>query len=114
MGSRRPQLRLSLGARGGTECAATSAMAYPSLAEGWRPRNAPHRWFSDVVGELEAQITLDGRRADEYLLYPRWERRIGSERVVYREDRDRPLSPRGMHEWFAKRLQEADVDHFHA
>lgn len=68
--------------------------------------------FPDVVGELEAHITLDGRRADEYLLYSRWERRIGSERVVYREDKDRPLSPRGMHEWFAKRLEEAGVEHF--
>lgn len=68
--------------------------------------------FPDVVGELDAHITLDGRRADEYLLYPRWERRIGSERVVYREDKHRPLSPRGMHEWFAKRLEEAGVEHF--
>ena len=62
--------------------------------------------------KLEAHITLHGRRADGCLLYPRWERRIGSERVAYREDRDRPLSPRGMHQWFAERLQEADVDHF--
>ena len=31
---------------------------------------------------------------------------------MYREYRHRPLSPRGMHEWWAKRLQEADVPHF--
>ena len=68
--------------------------------------------FPDVVGELEAHITLDGRQASEYLLYPRWERTIGTQRVVYREDKYRPLSPRGMHEWFAKRLVEAGVDHF--
>lgn len=68
--------------------------------------------FPDLAGALEAHITLDARKPNEYLLYPRWERRIGSQRVVYREDRLRPLSPRGMHEWFAKRLAEAGVEHF--
>jgi integrase len=68
--------------------------------------------FPDVVGELEAHITLDGRRANEFLLYPRWERTIGTKRVVYREDKHRPLSPRGMHEWWTKRLLEAGVEHF--
>jgi integrase len=68
--------------------------------------------FPDVVGELEAHITLDARKPNEYLLYPRWERTIRTDRVVFREDKHRPLSPRGMHEWWAKRLAEAGVDHF--
>ena len=68
--------------------------------------------YPDLVGELEAHITLDARKADEYLLYPRWERTVRGERFVYREDKHRPLSPRGMHEWFAKRLEEAGVPHF--
>ena len=68
--------------------------------------------YPDLVGELEAHITLDARKADEYLLYPRWERTVRGERFVYREDKHRPLSPRGMHEWFAKRLEEAGVEHF--
>ena len=68
--------------------------------------------FPDLVGELEAHITLDGRKAEEYLLYPRWERTVRGERFVYREDNHRPLSPRGMHEWWVKRLEEAGVPHF--
>ena len=62
--------------------------------------------FPDLVGALEAHITLDGRKPDEYLLYPRWERpdrqRAGR---LSRGSRQRPLSPRGMHEWWTKRLR---------
>jgi hypothetical protein len=76
----------------------------------WRPRRPPIARFPDVVGDLEAHISLDGRKATEYLLYPRWERTIGTERVVYRADKLQPLSPRGMHESWVKLFHRASKD----
>lgn len=69
--------------------------------------------FTDVIQKLAEHFTLDGRNGDEYLLYPRWERTLSDGRVVLqREDRDRPLSVRGMHEWWVRILTRADVPHF--
>lgn len=68
--------------------------------------------FPDVRGLLEQHIVMDGRQPREYLLHPRWERTINGARTVIKEAKDRPMSPRGVHEWWAKRLAEAEVGHF--
>jgi integrase len=69
--------------------------------------------FPEVMQELAEHIQLDARREDEYLIYPRWERRLkDGTHIFQREDRERPLSMRGMHEWWVRVLERADVKHF--
>lgn len=68
--------------------------------------------FPDVLQALGEHFTLDGRQPDEYLLYPRWERTVNGETIVMREARERPMSPRGVHEWWSRCLVRAEVPHF--
>jgi integrase len=68
--------------------------------------------FPDVLQTLAEHLTLDGREAAEYLLYPRWERTLKTGEHVLQRARERPLSDRGMHEWWQRCLRRADVPHF--
>lgn len=69
--------------------------------------------FKDAIRKLAEHFTLDGRNPEEYLLHPRWERTLkDGTKVFQREDRERPLSMRGMHEWWVRCLERAGLPHF--
>jgi integrase len=69
--------------------------------------------FPDVLQRLAEHFTLDDRKPNEYLLHPLWERTLkDGTRVFQREDRTRAMSMRGVHEWWVRALERAEVPHF--
>jgi integrase len=69
--------------------------------------------FPDVLQRLAEHFTLDDRKPNEYLLHPRWERTLkDGTKVFQREERDAAMSMRGVHEWWVRVLERAEVPHF--